>query len=44
LIEKEVFELEYAPEAISLEEICEKIEALGMARNLPYKAQRVCRE
>lgn len=38
MIEKEVFELEYVPAVISLKEVFEKIEALGVERNLPYKS------
>jgi len=37
LAEKEVFELEYLPNVISLRKIFERIEALGKERNLSYK-------
>jgi hypothetical protein len=38
LAEEDVFELCYFPKFIPLEQIFEKIEALGEERNLPYKS------
>ena len=37
LADKEAFELDYIPSVISLKSIFEGIEALGKARELPYK-------
>jgi hypothetical protein len=38
LVDKETYELKYIPSVIPLKRIFEKIEALGKARNLSYKA------